>query len=80
MCINVRLPAPSSPLQRMHGSFAASSPLQHMHDLFAAYPLLCFFLCRTCHACPACRYKIEQELGTEIKPIPPVIEKGLYCA
>ncbi|KAI3438640.1 hypothetical protein D9Q98_001062 [Chlorella vulgaris] len=25
-------------------------------------------------------YKIEQELGTEIKPIPPVIEKGLYCA
>jgi hypothetical protein len=35
-------------------------------------------------ACPArlpyCRYKIEQELGTEIKPIPPVIEKGLYCA
>ena len=26
------------------------------------------------------RYKIEQELGTEIKPIPPVIEKGLYCA
>jgi hypothetical protein len=29
---------------------------------------------------PACRYKIEQELGTEIKPIPPVIEKGLYCA
>jgi len=29
---------------------------------------------------PACRYKIEQELGTEIKPIPPVIEKSLYCA
>ncbi|PSC67841.1 hypothetical protein C2E20_8521 [Micractinium conductrix] len=25
-------------------------------------------------------YKIEQELGTEIKPIPPIIEKGLYCA
>ncbi|KAL4445865.1 hypothetical protein ABPG77_009064 [Micractinium sp. CCAP 211/92] len=25
-------------------------------------------------------YKIEQELGTEIKPIPPVIEKSLYCA
>jgi ATP-dependent RNA helicase DDX6/DHH1 len=25
-------------------------------------------------------YKIEQELGTEIKPIPPVIEKTLYCA
>ncbi|GMH39783.1 hypothetical protein BSKO_07681 [Bryopsis sp. KO-2023] len=25
-------------------------------------------------------YKIEQELGTEIKPIPPVIEKGLYCS
>lgn len=24
-------------------------------------------------------YKIEQELGTEIKPIPPVIEKDLYC-
>jgi len=23
-------------------------------------------------------YKIEQELGTEIKPIPPVIDKGLY--
>lgn len=29
---------------------------------------------------PALRYKIEQELGTEIKPIPPVIEKSLYCA
>jgi hypothetical protein len=28
----------------------------------------------------SCSYKIEQELGTEIKPIPPVIEKGLYCA
>lgn len=25
-------------------------------------------------------YRIEQELGTEIKPIPPIIEKGLYCA
>lgn len=25
-------------------------------------------------------FRIEQELGTEIKPIPPVIEKGLYCA
>ena len=25
-------------------------------------------------------YKIEQELGTEIKPIPPVIDKSLYCA
>lgn len=25
-------------------------------------------------------YRIEQELGTEIKPIPPVIEKSLYCA
>ncbi|KAL6785461.1 hypothetical protein ACKKBG_A00335 [Auxenochlorella protothecoides x Auxenochlorella symbiontica] len=25
-------------------------------------------------------YRIEQELGTEIKPIPPAIEKGLYCA
>lgn len=25
-------------------------------------------------------YKIEQELGTEIKPIPAVIEKSLYCA
>jgi ATP-dependent RNA helicase DDX6/DHH1 len=24
--------------------------------------------------------KIEQELGTEIKPIPPVIDKSLYCA
>jgi ATP-dependent RNA helicase DDX6/DHH1 len=24
-------------------------------------------------------YKIEQELGTEIKPIPPVIEQSLYC-
>eukprot|EP00164_Ancoracysta_twista_P001831 GFYU01002407.1.p1 GENE.GFYU01002407.1~~GFYU01002407.1.p1 ORF type:complete len:413 (+),score=111.39 GFYU01002407.1:111-1349(+) len=24
-------------------------------------------------------YKIEQELGTEIKPIPPVIDKSLYC-
>lgn len=24
-------------------------------------------------------YRIEQELGTEIKPIPPQIEKGLYC-
>ncbi|GAB4816970.1 hypothetical protein N2152v2_004016 [Parachlorella kessleri] len=24
-------------------------------------------------------YRIEQELGTEIKPIPPSIEKGLYC-
>mmetsp|Transcript_15527 Transcript_15527/g.48822 ORF Transcript_15527/g.48822 Transcript_15527/m.48822 type:complete len:464 (+) Transcript_15527:163-1554(+) len=24
-------------------------------------------------------YRIEQELGTEIKPIPPVIEKTLYC-
>ena len=28
----------------------------------------------------ACRYRIEQELGTEIKPIPPTIEKSLYCA
>ena len=27
-----------------------------------------------------CRYRIEQELGTEIKPIPPVIEKDLYCS
>ncbi|WPT13437.1 DEAD-box ATP-dependent RNA helicase 6 [Picochlorum sp. SENEW3] len=25
-------------------------------------------------------YRIEQELGTEIKPIPPTIEKSLYCA
>ncbi|KAN0015963.1 hypothetical protein ACTFIU_005913 [Dictyostelium citrinum] len=25
-------------------------------------------------------YKIEQELGTEIKPIPPVIDKSLYAA
>lgn len=25
------------------------------------------------------RYKIEQELGTEIKPIPLQIEEGLYC-
>jgi len=24
-------------------------------------------------------YKIEQELGTEIRPIPPVIEQSLYC-
>lgn len=24
-------------------------------------------------------YKIEQELGTEIKPIPSTIEKTLYC-
>ena len=24
-------------------------------------------------------YKIEQELGTEIKPIPPKIDKALYC-
>lgn len=27
-----------------------------------------------------CRYKIEQELGTEIKPIPPQIEERLYCS
>eukprot|EP00698_Gefionella_okellyi_P005586 TRINITY_DN15085_c0_g1_i1.p1 TRINITY_DN15085_c0_g1~~TRINITY_DN15085_c0_g1_i1.p1 ORF type:complete len:405 (+),score=82.41 TRINITY_DN15085_c0_g1_i1:77-1291(+) len=25
-------------------------------------------------------YRIERELGTEIKPIPPVIDKSLYCA
>jgi ATP-dependent RNA helicase DDX6/DHH1 len=25
-------------------------------------------------------YKVEQELGTEIKPIPPQIDKSLYCA
>ncbi len=25
-------------------------------------------------------FKIEQELGTEIKPIPPTIEKKLYVA
>jgi ATP-dependent RNA helicase DDX6/DHH1 len=25
-------------------------------------------------------YKIEQELGTEIKPIPPSIDKALYVA
>lgn len=25
-------------------------------------------------------YKVEQELGTEIQPIPPVIDKSLYCA
>ena len=25
-------------------------------------------------------YKIEQELGTEIAPIPPVIDKSLYVA
>jgi ATP-dependent RNA helicase DDX6/DHH1 len=25
-------------------------------------------------------YRIEQELGTEIKPIPPTIEKSLYCS
>ena len=24
-------------------------------------------------------FRIEQELGTEIKPIPPTIEKSLYC-
>jgi ATP-dependent RNA helicase DDX6/DHH1 len=24
-------------------------------------------------------YRIEQELGTEIKPIPPVIDRALYC-
>ena len=34
----------------------------------------------SCPPTALCRYKIEQELGTEIKPIPPVIEKGLYCA
>lgn len=28
---------------------------------------------------PPHRYKIEQELGTEIKPIPPHIEEKLYC-
>ena len=28
----------------------------------------------------SCRYRIEQELGTEIKPIPPIIEKDLYCS
>lgn len=26
-----------------------------------------------------CRFKIEQELGTEIKPIPAHIEEKLYC-
>ena len=25
-------------------------------------------------------YRIEQELGTEIRAIPPAIEKSLYCA
>jgi len=30
--------------------------------------------------CGSRRYRIEQELGTEIKPIPPTIEKSLYCA
>ena len=32
--------------------------------------------------CAGCvrSYRIEQELGTEIKPIPPTIEKSLYCA
>lgn len=25
-------------------------------------------------------YRVEQELGTEISPIPPAIEKSLYCA
>ena len=24
-------------------------------------------------------YRIEQELGTEIRPIPPVIDRNLYC-
>ena len=24
-------------------------------------------------------YKIEQELGTEIKPIPPQIDQAIYC-
>jgi ATP-dependent RNA helicase DDX6/DHH1 len=24
-------------------------------------------------------YKIEQELSTEIKPIPPAIDRALYC-
>jgi hypothetical protein len=27
----------------------------------------------------ACRYRIEQELGTEIKPIPPQIDRAIYC-
>lgn len=27
-----------------------------------------------------CRFRIEQELSTEIKPIPSVIEKALYCS
>jgi len=27
----------------------------------------------------ATRYRIEQELGTEIKPIPPQIDRGVYC-
>jgi len=26
-----------------------------------------------------CRFRIEQELGTEIKPIPSQIEEKLYC-
>lgn len=34
--------------------------------------------CPPCRS-PMCRYKIEQELGTEIKPIPPHIEEKLYC-
>lgn len=25
-------------------------------------------------------YRIERELGTEIRPIPPVINRALYCA
>lgn len=26
-----------------------------------------------------CRYRIEQELGAEIKPIPPQIDLAVYC-
>ena len=26
------------------------------------------------------RYRIEQELGTEIKPIPPQIDRAIYCS
>lgn len=38
------------------------------------------FCCKNVHSCfVSYRYKIEQELGTEIKQIPPHIDQAIYC-
>ncbi len=46
--------------------------------IIEALPGACLLLMYS--LCAIGRYRIERELGTEIKAIPPTIEKSLYCS